>query len=433
MIRLLLKRIYTQRKSNIWLLLSCFFISLLLFSLVDTMMIVRQTSELPQGITFDKENTYVVSVGAANNILNDAVDSGAKQTEYRKKAIFDVMDMIKSDPSVEKVAFYMPLQQIQFNLDEDDEPRYYRSTMVDSTFFDIIQPNVLATLSDLSTKTFKESWNIEGERPIIIDRSMANHLIIDTLTTMKQRFMKSSYAFVEQKPDEVYQGCLGESVLWNISGFRTCRIVSVFDTYADSASSTGMCYLPIPYPSIGNFGYMPKYVVKMKPGSKFNLDTFAVGHFYLQSVKLYTEEIRDNFDRDSLARLMGSALIGAFFFLFNLIIGIMGSFWYRTNARTKDIGVQLSLGASPRTVLFEFIGEAMLILIIALIPTIIITMNQFNFGLLVNVEYTPITVGRYLASISVTIALMVGMMLLGVIYPTIRATKINPATAVTTK
>ncbi|MFI3280331.1 MAG: FtsX-like permease family protein [Rikenellaceae bacterium] len=433
MIRILLKRIKTQRASNIWLILSCFVISLLLFSLVDQVLITYQTSKLPKGITFDKEHTYVVAVQASNNLLNQVKERGDDERVFRKKAMYDILEAIKADPAVEEAAFYMPLGYKQINLKEEHKKKYYPVTMVDTTFFRIVKPDILFGESNLTTSEFNEKWTIEGAyRPIIMDRAVINRIFYED-PELDNAYQNRSYAYIEKRNDNDYINCLGRDVLYNIGHFTPYKIISVMDTYTDDADAAGLCYMPLHERHIGNYGYMPKYMVKVKQGQKFNMNTFVTGHYYLQSVQLYIDEIKYAFDKYGYARIMNLVYLGVFFFFFNLLIGIMGSFWYRTNARTKDIGVQLSMGASPRSILWEFIGEAMLILLIALIPTILLTINQFYFEVVVNTTYTPITVGRYIECISITVALMILMMLLGVIYPTLRATRISPAAAVTAK
>ncbi len=432
MIRILLKRIKTQRASNIWLILSCFVISLLLFSLIDQVLITYETSKLPKGISFDQEHTYVVAVQASNNLLNQVKESGDDERVFRKKAMYDILEMIKADEAVEEAAFYMPLGYQQINLNEEDKKKYYPVTMVDTTFFRIVKPHIIFGESSLTTSEFNEKWTIEGEyRPIIMDRSVVNRIFYED-PELNNAFQNRSYAYIENRDDNDYINCLGSDVLYNIGRFTPYKIISVMDTYADDSSMTGLCYMPLHERHIGNYGYMPKYMVKVKKGQKFNMNTFVTGHYYLESVQLYIDEIKSSLKYGN-ARVMDLVYLGVFFFFFNLLIGIMGSFWYRTNARTKDIGVQLSMGASPRSILWELIGEAMLILSIALIPTILLTINQFYFEVLVNTMYTPVTTGRYIECISITVALMILMMLLGVIYPTLRATRISPAAAVTAK
>ena len=51
----------------------------------------------------------------------------------------------------------------------------------------------------------------------------------------------------------------------------------------------------------------------------------------------------------------------AFFFLINLCLGVLGTFWLQTRTRREEVGIMLSFGATPGRIVRQLMGEGMLL------------------------------------------------------------------------
>ena len=131
--------------------------------------------------------------------------------------------------------------------------------------------------------------------------------------------------------------------------------------------------------------------VRLKPG--VSEQTFAdrfmddmsnrlrIGNFYVNEIKSF-KTIRDELNhrfgyimRISLGQIM------SLFFLVNIILCVMGTFWYRVRMRREEIGVRMAMGANKKQIKWMLFKEGLVLLTVAAIPAIFICLQ------LVIVEY----------------------------------------------
>lgn len=108
-----------------------------------------------------------------------------------------------------------------------------------------------------------------------------------------------------------------------------------------------------------------KLVVRLKNGvdmSDFikNFDTFVnkelnVGNFYAMKVEPLNEIIRKT--ETSYITLNNLTVILTIFFLFNLCLGVVGTFWLQTRTRVQEMGVLRTFGGTKRNIRSMLLGE----------------------------------------------------------------------------
>lgn len=116
------------------------------------------------------------------------------------------------------------------------------------------------------------------------------------------------------------------------------------------------------------------------------------------------------------------------FLLMNIFLGVIGTFWFRTQQRRKEVALRMALGSSRSAVFSRLMAEGLLLLTISTIPAMIIA---FNIGMaeLVDVGKMMFTTGRFLSAILLTWLLMALMIVAGIWYPARGAMKVQPAEA----
>lgn len=57
----------------------------------------------------------------------------------------------------------------------------------------------------------------------------------------------------------------------------------------------------------------------------------------------------------------------AYFFMFNLLLAVSGTFWMNTRTRREEMGIRLSYGASPGRIRFMLVGEGLVLTTIAVL------------------------------------------------------------------
>ena len=116
------------------------------------------------------------------------------------------------------------------------------------------------------------------------------------------------------------------------------------------------------------------------------------------------------------------------FLLMNIFLGVIGTFWFRTQQRRREVALRMAMGSSRQGVFLRLMSEGILLLTLAAVPAVIIA---FNVGMaeLVDVEKLPFGGGRFLAAVVATWSLMAVMIVAGIWYPARGAMKVQPAEA----
>ena len=119
----------------------------------------------------------------------------------------------------------------------------------------------------------------------------------------------------------------------------------------------------------------------------------------------------------------------AAFFLLCTFLGVIGTFWFRTEARTSEIGLRMALGSTRKKVRQLMIGEGLALFGLIWIPGMVIAyllrgvVNIFDYTL-------PLPDGLYFLFISIFATLLMSLLIIaGTWYPARQASRINPVDA----
>lgn len=70
--------------------------------------------------------------------------------------------------------------------------------------------------------------------------------------------------------------------------------------------------------------------------------------------------------------------------MLNIFLGVIGTFWFRTQHRRREVALRMAMGSSRRGIFLRLMGEGILLLTVAAIPALIIA---FNVGIAELVGY----------------------------------------------
>ena len=123
------------------------------------------------------------------------------------------------------------------------------------------------------------------------------------------------------------------------------------------------------------------------------------------------------------------------FLLINIFLGIIGTFWLRTQSRRGEIALRMALGSSKKKVRQTYILEAIVLLFIASILGVILSVNILATGALNNIGL-PMVEGDSLKDLSLiqlltdyllTFGMLTVVTVLAVWYPSQKASRVHPA------
>jgi putative ABC transport system permease protein len=403
MIISLLKQIRNKRGSNAWLFIELFVVYILLWFVVDFQYTAICTAHAPKG--YDTHRVYQVSIAVNPNLKGDY------QEEEWKDSYLQIFRQVREYPGVESACYYggtVPYEEgAMFQGYTVDSVHRYRANirMVSKEFFDVFRVEILRGGTD--------NWDVaDYPRPAVASRDLA-----DSLFHGRPAVGQSFFDYYAPSRKYTLGGIAPRTKLTEYDRYEPFIYVPI----EDWMMSRGAFMAPILSARVtgdAEDGFADRFTADMR--------NLAIGPFYFSQIQSYDEakEIFDtktnNYLRTSLALVL--------FFVFNVILGILGTFRFRTGKRRGEIGLRLALGASRRTIFGELLSEGLLILSIAVVPALAVCINIRLADLTVNVWMDP-TLSRFLAGTGITLVLMLLMILTGIWYPAAQAMKIQPATA----
>jgi ABC-type antimicrobial peptide transport system, permease component len=163
-----------------------------------------------------------------------------------------------------------------------------------------------------------------------------------------------------------------------------------------------------------------------------------IGNYYLVGIKSYKEiaaETNTTFGMDN-AYMVRTAMM--LFFLVNIMLCVMGTFWYRIRVRREEIGLRMAMGSSRvgiRNLLFK---EGVLLLTLVVLPAMFIEFQFVHAGMIDTlgkadkdmITYLPDrTALRFLITNAITWLILTVAIILAITVPADKAAKMAPADA----
>lgn len=153
---------------------------------------------------------------------------------------------------------------------------------------------------------------------------------------------------------------------------------------------------------------------------------YQVGNLYLLNTTSF-DDLREISELENMNEVKTQLCVLGFL-LMNIFLGVIGTFWFRTQHRRGEVALRMAMGSSRSEIFQRLMAEGVVLLTLAAVPAIVIA---FNIGIaeLVDVAKMHFTADRFLIGIALTWLLMALMIVAGIWYPASRAMKVQPAEA----
>ena len=370
------KKLFTQIKnewrSNLWLVTELLLVSVVLWYIVDYMYVQTSIYNEPRG--FDISHCYLVQMGRLTDKSPDFIPN---QTDEEKRQ--DIKELL-SRRRLLSPAFVRVIR--------------YRGTRGET-------PEQLAEMLK-HPKNFLASDNLYKRRygcdlTSLVDKQF--YLFGDTTNTYNLAASLqvvrygdyfeawNSYCMVAPMPEE-----------WYDLGTELCVRVKE-DQDRD-------------------------FIARLKADSE---KLYRVGNVFIADVRSFTD-IRRNFQQ-SHTNAWNSYLFGMGFLLLNIFLGLLGTFWFRTQQRRGEIALMKSLGGTDHSIFVRQLAEGLILLAVATIPAIFIDWNLANSELNAWMNGTTIEGGRFIITVLISFILIALMIVVGIWIPARKAMKVQPAEA----
>lgn len=410
------KKLFTQIKNewrtNLWLIIELLVVSVVLWYIVDFFYANISVRTLPRG--FNTEHCYRIDVDYVNinspefnPDINDSIN-----TEHKRQ----LLDRISRRPEVEAASWSQ--NSYPYNGSNSGIGVYYaddRDTLQNNDYV------VRRWVTPDFVRVFRYT-GVAGETP----EQLADMLKEDKILINNDLFM---YKGVELKDYAGKKFALDDTTMIHTLG--AALTTPRYNDYQTWGSTVLVNIL-----NTQRLGWCSELCIRVKPDMDHDVIEnimkdaplqYRIGNLMLTDVVSF-DNIRDNFQR-LWSNRERNYYAGMGFLLFNIFLGLLGTFWFRTQQRVSEIAIRKVNGATSGDIFKRLIAEGLLLLVVATIPAAIIDValswygfNQWLYDGFMGWVRTP-------ATILITFALMALMIVLGILIPARRAMNIKPAIA----
>ena len=405
------KQIWNQRRSNAWIGVELIVVNVLLWYAIDLVYNFEGAAWQPKG--YDTENVFDLQVAAKPlEMLNDEDNRNAGQDfSY-------LYNLIKDYPGVEHVGYYygsIPYSnktQHEGYASHADSSRIIRCKIryVSPEYFKVFRLEIAKGNVDF------ERWKAaEYPMPVLMTEELTDSL-----------FGKVGLDAIGQTCFNPYWGKTQTN--YKVAGILPQHKLDDYQRYEP------FIYLPTPEPRPLWWQHV---VIRVHPdhvngfAERFRADmqgVFDRGIFYLDHIRSYAD-MKASYDiEQGTVNYLNTAYAVIAFFLFNIFLSILGTFWFRTHKRKSEIALRMAMGCTRKGILLHFLTEGWLLLLIAAVPALVISLNIVYADLTVH-TLMDVTVARFIGCFMLSVLILAIMIALGIWFPARKAMKIEPAEA----
>lgn len=357
--KLIFKNLWSRRKRNGWILAELIIVTIILFALVDKAAVSIYDSALPLGYDYDR--LCVVSL-ASNKKESKKFDAERDTRGAKIEDILSIKDRMKSFPEVENVT----IATWHYINSYGGNSRQYYSGNKEKDSINVtscIEYNIFPGHNYFETYGIKTADGSPSPEELS-KMSLAPNDIIVT----------KSYANLFYPNENI----VGKNVFYpdgdDLS--ESYRVVAVVEDvrYQSYERTNSVVFTPGNYNRIANKGNL---IIRLKEGVDMedfvsgireimNKDLKA-GNIYVQSIDTYKSIIDSNEQKEGITTQRQLQISLMMFFLVNLCLGVIGTFWLQTRSRTEETGIMRSFGAKRWNIRLMLLGEGVVLATVSVV------------------------------------------------------------------
>ena len=369
------KNLWSQRAQNVWLLAELVLVCFVAWKQLDPIAVRMYYRSLPQGI--DSERLVVAHTAPTDTrwYESDNVDRVFRQKINVLKRKLQAID------EVEQVCILYPIQGLlaprnmfSHSVDNEGEQYLYGDDSV----------HVYET-SYIKNEHFFETYGIhaaegsptaeelsKSDEGVVISRSLAERLFGSAQAAIGKEITHS--IFIEEE--------------W-VTSYRICGVVE--DVHVSETSfDTWQRYVPT---TDNPLRYVhSQLLIRLKPDvnvrrfveeQNFRLRQFTTDGLAVVSFTPYEDltTSKNQFASPMLSYDFNLAVTTALFFLINLCLGVIGTFWMQTKRRTEESGIMRAFGATRGRIMGMFLAEGFILTTVSMFITCVLYLNYVKTGL----------------------------------------------------
>jgi len=357
MISLAIKNIWHRRKRYGWLFVELIAVTVISWYVLDRLVVLTYQYDEPLG--YDIERLCIVSTG------KDILPGTDNQTRDEQNSDFKgLLDQIRALPQVERATPVDPsnLMDCDF-MGYSGIPSPYGGTYYSFRVHYITGQEFFETFGITTDAGEKGAENLSN-----LDSNVHEKVITRSLASIE---------YPDKNPmevtDSIYQAKTADNPdleYWEIPD----RVVGIVDNVKPKSTvygNYGIEFHPISQVSMEAGSW--NIAIRLKPDVNVNsfvtqmnssIDEYRSGKAKAIDVRSYAD-ISEEFQNCESGPERRLDVIFSLFFLFNVCLGVTGTFWMMTRKRSEEVGVLRAYGSSRTGILSMLINEAVILAFVA--------------------------------------------------------------------
>ena len=408
MTKKLLTQIKNEWLSNLWLALELLVVSVVMWYVVDYLYTRAATYLEPRG--FNIEHCYLIELGELTPKSPDYMPDKSRDDTHAD--IAELVERLRRRPEVEAVS-----------LSQNSYP-YNGSNSSGEVRYDTLQSPEW-TIRRMVTPDFVRVFRYQGTRGETPEQ----------LAEMLERgeFLASDNLY--RKYDHKLTEFVGKRFQLFGDTTKTYQLGAALQNvrYHDyDQARSSYCFL-----AKQSFYYVGlELCVRVREGQDNNFITklkedsesqFRIGNLFISEIRSF-HDIRRNFQQ-AWTNDIRNYVMGMGFLLLNIFLGLLGTFWFRTQQRRSEIALHKAHGATDGAIFRRLISEGLLLLAVVTPIALVIDWNLAHLELNSWRNGTTLEWDRLLLCAGISFVLMALMIAIGIGIPARKAMKVQPAEA----
>ncbi|MCC8147279.1 MAG: ABC transporter permease [Bacteroidales bacterium] len=371
MLQSIFKQLWNCKENNIWLVLELLIVFCLIWYMVDYMFVLSYNKSTPDHKNL--HHAWLINISEYQNNQRNYQET-ENDPESRMANFERIIQTLRNNPGVEAVAISFNQSypgtgstwNYSFQTKKDSTSGYTGQLVMFDPRYDFFR--VFGYSKENGKKEVSVSdFNWSAVRNVVLSRSAADVLFPDEQPEGQEIYLSHNW-------NEPYKVA---GIIDNVKLFDFLRPqYNYYTSMLLTAENIKNAHISVrSKPTVSDKMFKENF-------QKETAKLLNKGNFYFKSIASH-QYINDNSSTvKEISKEIQLRVSLMIFFLLNILLCILGTFWYQVNQRKGEIGIRKAIGASNRNINKSLILESLCLLAIAMIPALLIEYQFVHRGIL---------------------------------------------------
>lgn len=414
MIKQIFKIIWSERKINVWILFELVLVFCILWFCVDYIYFFTKRYLEPTG--YNVEHVYNINMGIKEEghvLINNGTDA---QKDSLVNIVWTIVDRIKKYPDIEYISLSSAAVPYSGSFMSN---KASLDTMVDYIQFKSVSPDYFNVFKINLQQGQVENWNNTDN--IVISGNKDNQFLKHDVKQIKSLVTG----------DNENKQVIGVAASSKRSEFDehnpiVYTLLSTNDRETVYFDGTEIC---VRVKAEVDKNFIERFTKDMQ-------EQIAMDPYFLSSVTSISDLRKEFMKWNKYDNNFKSIFSISSFLFINIFLAVVGTFWFRIQTRRNEIGLRVAVGSTRMNIKALFILETLILLLLASLIATPICINIALADILRDIGVPsidrgeePIQISQYVINYLFTAFILITISISAVLYPSWRASRIQPAEA----